>query len=190
LLVANHLSYLDIVVLASRCECVFLAKREVAEWPIIGSMARQLGMLFVNRERRADVVEVNRRIAACLDRGITVVLFPEGTSSDGTGVLTFRSSLLEPAARLGRSVTYACLGYSTPNNPTQARTAVCWWGAMTFADHVFYLLGLRACVARVVFGPMPLPAMERKALAVSLHRAVNELHQLLNRGHARREAAQ
>src|SRR6266478_2549306 len=100
LLVCNHLSYLDVIVLSSIGPCIFVAKRDVAAWPLFGWLARAAGTIFVDRERRlasADVVDLVREAVA---GGLLVVLFPEGTSSDGSTVLPFKSALLESAVEL------------------------------------------------------------------------------------------
>ena len=103
LLVSNHLGYLDILVLASITPAVFVSKREIKSWPVVGWLAQMGGTLFVNRERRVQVGRVNDEIQAALNQGALVVLFPEGTSSNGQTVLPFKSSLLEPAAQSSAS---------------------------------------------------------------------------------------
>src|SRR5262249_44353172 len=98
LLVSNHLSYVDILVLGSMTPSVFVAKSEVTNWPIFGWFARLAGTLFTHRERRTQVGPLTKQLQTLLDRGALVVLFAEGTSSDGRTVLPFKSALLEPAA--------------------------------------------------------------------------------------------
>ena len=92
-LVSNHLSYIDITVLLSSVEGFFLAKSELARWPILGFLARTTGTLFVERRRKSDLLRVNREVAAMLEGGGGVIVFPEGTSSGGAGVLPFRPSI-------------------------------------------------------------------------------------------------
>src|SRR5882724_5225296 len=96
LIAANHLSYLDILALSALAPFVFIAKKEVRKWPVFGWMAKTAGCVFVDRERKLDTGKVNEDVAAALKAGLRVVLFPEGTSSDGSGVLPFRPSLFEP----------------------------------------------------------------------------------------------
>src|SRR5690349_10851304 len=112
LLVCNHLSYLDILVISSTTPTVFVSKNEVKRWPIFGWFARMSGTLFVDRGRRADVTRLNLELKRALDEGSLVVLFPEGTSSDGSEVLPFKSSLLEPITRFEHPLTIGCLGYT------------------------------------------------------------------------------
>ncbi len=174
LLVANHLSYLDVIVLGGLVPCAFVAKAEIARWPVIGFLARTFGTLFVERENRRTLGALNRRLAERLARGEAIVLFPEGTSTSGASVLPFRPALLEPAAALGLPVRYAALRYATPPGERPASEVVCWWGDMTFGPHVLELLRLAHVRATVQFGPEPIAASDRKVLAARLHGAVAE----------------
>lgn len=172
LLVSNHLSYVDIVTLMSQMPAVFVAKSEVAGWPFLGRLSRAANTIFVDRARRADVVRVNELIGAVLDSGRGLVMFPEGTSSRGHEVLPFRTSLLEPAIRIGHPVSYAALSYRTPAGSPPASTSVCWWGDMTFLGHFYGLLMLPSFSARLVFGAEPVRAENRRDLADRLRAAV------------------
>src|SRR5204862_3322826 len=104
LLVSNHLSYLDIVVLSSIRPCVFCAVRDVARWPLFGWLAHAAGTIFVDRERKFSSPKVVNSIRDAIAGGPVVVLFPEGTSSDGSKVLPFKSALVEPAVQLRCSI--------------------------------------------------------------------------------------
>jgi 1-acyl-sn-glycerol-3-phosphate acyltransferase len=174
LLVTNHLSYMDILVLASRLGCVFVAKAEIRGWPVLGPICRAFGTIFINREERRDIPRVTAELEAALDRGLGVVIFPEGTSSSGKGVLPFRSPLLAPAARLGIPVHYAALGYQTSPGDPPAHLAVCWWGNTPFAPHVLGLLRLRRAEATIDFGCEPIVEPDRKLLASRLREGVLE----------------
>lgn len=171
-LVANHLSYLDIVVLSTRIHGRFLAKAEISRWPIAGMLARSVGTLFIERERSRDLSRILPEIQARLDAGTGVVVFPEGTSTKGEEVLRFKPSLFEVAARTGTPVSTAALGYRTPPPAPPAHLAVCWWGDAPFLPHFFRLLMLPRIEATVAFGGAPIRAEDRKALAVLSHRAV------------------
>ncbi|HLF82599.1 MAG TPA: lysophospholipid acyltransferase family protein, partial [Blastocatellia bacterium] len=140
LLVSNHLSYVDVLVFASQLKCGFVARGDVAGWPVIGLLCRGVNTIFVDRERRKDVARVNELIDLALGEGRGVVLFAEGTSTRGDTVLPFKSSLLEQAARAGLAVSYAALSYRTRENEPPAHLSVCWWGEMTFVKHVIGLL--------------------------------------------------
>lgn len=175
LLVSNHLSYVDIVVFASRLECLFVAKKDVASWPIIGSLCRNFGTVFIDRTNRRDLARANGEIAQALEDGRGVVLFAEGTSSEGSSVLTFRSSLLEAAAKRIFPVSYAAVSYRVLAEDPPASLAVCWWGDMTFASHFAALLRLRRILSTVSFGSHEIRADDRKVLAEQLWFEVNRL---------------
>jgi 1-acyl-sn-glycerol-3-phosphate acyltransferase len=173
-LVSNHLSYIDIVVLASHLRCSFIAKKDVSRWPVIGLLCRSIGTLFINREDRRDIARVNGQVERALAEERGVVLFAEGTSSEGATVLPFKPGLLEPAARAGFAVSYATLSYRVPDDETPVYLSVCWWGDMTFVKHLFGLLRLREINATLVFGLNAIRDGNRKALASKLHAAVKQ----------------
>ncbi len=114
LLVSNHLSYLDILVLSAVTPAVFIAKSDVKRWPIFGWFTVLAGTLFVRRAKRSDVARLNREVTQTLDAGALVVLFPEGRSPDGREAVPFKSSLLEPVTRLNHPLSAACIEYSLP----------------------------------------------------------------------------
>ncbi|HEY1788773.1 MAG TPA: lysophospholipid acyltransferase family protein [Verrucomicrobiae bacterium] len=163
LLVSNHLSYLDILVISSIAPALFVAKREVKFWPVIGLLAQMAGTLFVDRQRRTQVAETNNQIQAALDSGALVVLFPEGTSSNGETVLPFKSSLFEPAMGRNHAVTIGCIQYALDEG--DAASEICYWGDHTFFPHLLNVLSLRKFRVAVRFAPfIPLTA-DRKELA-------------------------
>jgi len=172
LLVTNHLSYVDVVLLAAQMRCVFVSRADVADWPVLGVLSRSVGTLFIDRARRRDVVRVADEIRATLRAGQGVVFFPEGTSTQGAEVRAFRSSLLEPAAELGLPVRYASIRYETAGDDLPAHQAVSWWGGMTFGPHLLELLRLSGFDATIVFGDEPIRDSDRKSLARRLQRAV------------------
>lgn len=174
-LVSNHLSYLDVAVLASVTDTVFVSKSEVRGWPGIGWLARRFGTIFVARERKRDLPETNRRIDEALADGEGVVVFPEGTSTRGDQVLPFRPALLAPAADRRLPVRAASLHYATREGDPPASLAVCWWGDAPFLPHLRGLLALRGVEARVAFDPDPVQESDRKELAEKLWCKVNLL---------------
>jgi 1-acyl-sn-glycerol-3-phosphate acyltransferase len=174
-LVSNHLSYLDIVVLASQIDCVFIAKREVKGWPVFGLLSRSMNTIFIDRTRASDIPRVNALIAETLQRGQNIVVFPEGTSTAGANVLPFKPSLLEPAARGNFPVAYASIGYRTPPGEMPAQLSVCWWGAMTLLPHLWGVFRLSAIEATLTFGAETLQGTDRKELAQRLHDAVTQI---------------
>jgi 1-acyl-sn-glycerol-3-phosphate acyltransferase len=172
LLVANHLSYLDIPVLASCLPCVFVSKAEVRGWPLLGPICTALGTIYIDRGQRREIPRVMAEIEAAFDRGLGVIFFPEGTSSRGETVAPFKPSLLELPVRLGRPVHHATLGYRTPPGEPPADETVCYWGNVPFARHALGILGLRSVLASVHLDPEPITETDRKLLAERLREAV------------------
>ncbi|MBK8178033.1 MAG: 1-acyl-sn-glycerol-3-phosphate acyltransferase [Planctomycetes bacterium] len=181
-LVSNHLGYVDIPVLASCTELVFVSKIEVRQWPLIGPAAAAIGTIFLDRSSRRAIPGVNAQISESLAASDRVLFFPEGTSTSGEQVLPFKSSLLEPAAQSGYPVFCAAVHYSTPSGEVPASQSVCWWGDMEFTPHIFGLLRLSGFRARVVFHAEPHVGQGRKQLAERTEQAVVELHRDLHRG--------
>jgi 1-acyl-sn-glycerol-3-phosphate acyltransferase len=176
LLVCNHLSYLDILVLASLSPTVFVAKREVKYWPIFGWFAQLAGTIFVQRNRRFPAAQAAAEITAVLRSGTLVVLFPEGTSSGGSTILPFKTSLLEPALRPDQPLTIACLSYELSDG--DVADEVCYWRDMTLVPHLINLLGKKWVRAAVQFLPVQNRAPNRKALATQLHAEMVTLNAL------------
>lgn len=173
LMVSNHLSYIDVILLASQANCAFVAKREVASWPIIGLICRAMNTIFIDRKVSRDIPNAMQQITKTLRRGLGVVLFAEGTSTNGQRVLPFKTSLLEFAARNQLPVHYASVGYVVPCGETSAEESVCWWGDMTFPDHLFRLLQLPSFEASLVYGADPIVSDDRRVLATKLWSAVS-----------------
>jgi len=173
LMVCNHLSYVDIVALGALAPTVFVAKREVRDWPVFGWFARLAGTVFVNRESRSQVGQVAGQIETRLNDGALVVLFPEGTSSDGKTVLPFKSSLLEPATRLSQPLTTALIQYELPDGDVGEE--VCYWKDMTLVPHLINLLSKPSLCATVSFTPSKAAGPDRKQLARQLHAEVLQM---------------
>jgi 1-acyl-sn-glycerol-3-phosphate acyltransferase len=177
LVVSNHLSYLDILLLGSLSPCVFVSKQEVKNWPVFGWFAALGGTVFVERSRRGEVGAVAAQIHALLAAGHLVILFPEGTSSDGHEILPFKSSLLEPAVGQKTPLFAACLGYALGDGVVA--DDVCYWRDMTFLPHFVNLLRKQFVQAHVSFVEIRQPATDRKALAKQLHAEVVRLKSAL-----------
>lgn len=170
LVVCNHLSYLDIPVLAAACPMVFVSKADVAGWPYMGTLARCGGTLFLRREARGHVAVIADALRPIVEGGTVATLFPEGTSSGGDSVLPFRSSLLEPAAANGWPVTPACVSYELAEG--QVAEDVAYWREMVFLPHLLNLLSRRGLVGRVSFGSPVAGLRDRKELTRQLHAQV------------------
>lgn len=173
-LVANHLSYIDIILLAGHLECTFIAKNEISGWPGMGWLANGIGTIFIDRKNFQDIPRVIGLIDETLAKGLGVILFPEGTSTMGSTILPFSPALLEPAARAAYPVSYAAIRYETPPNEIPAHAAVCWWGDRDFVPHFLKLLTVSKFDATIVFSEEAIQADDRKVLAKALWNAVNQ----------------
>jgi 1-acyl-sn-glycerol-3-phosphate acyltransferase len=185
LLVANHSSWLDITVLTSIVPVVFVAKSEIAGWPLFGLFAKLQRSVFVDRNRRQATGDVTRTIGARLAEGDPVVLFGEGKASDGNRVLPFRSALLgalrEALGDGGHgfvqpvSVAYTRL-HGLPMG-RQHRPLAAWYGGMSLLPHLFGVVREGAIDVVVSFGvPIEVePGVDRKALARSTEDAVRRM---------------
>ena len=173
LLVSNHQSYLDIFVLASLAPAVFVSKREIKFWPVVGWLTQMGGTLFVDRTRRVQVGPVNDEIQVALNRGALVVLFPEGGSSSGQTVLPFKSSLLEPVTQTAHPLSVNAIQYAIEDGDVVRE--VCYWGDHTFFPHLLNLLGKRAVRATVRFAPVRRTGADRKQLALQLREEILKL---------------
>ena len=172
LLVSNHLSYVDVIVLGSRLPGRFVAKKEVRGWPVLGPICKGFGTIFIDRSERRDIPRVLSEILESLLCGEGVILFPEGTSSSGDEVRSFRSPLLAQAAHESMPVHAAALRYRTPDGEPPARDAVCWWGETPLFPHLLGLFRLSKVEAFVGFAPEPIVDEDRKRLAERLREAV------------------
>jgi 1-acyl-sn-glycerol-3-phosphate acyltransferase len=173
-LVANHLSYADILVLGTELRCVFVAKAEIDGWPLFGALCRSVNTIFIDRKSKRDLPAILERIETTLAAGQGVVIFPEGTSSAGHDVLPFRSSLLDLPARMGHAVHWAAISYRVPEGATPAHLSVGWWGEMPLAPHLREFLALPWIEAPLVFGEAPCRDDDRKRLADRLRAAIVE----------------
>lgn len=170
LIASNHVSWLDIVVLSAVAPLSFIAKREVNRWPFFGSLARLQRTVFVDRDRRHATGNARNEMQDRLHAGDILVLFPEGTSSDGRQVLPFKSSFFGAAEIDGVLVQPVSLAYAGHRNlPMNRRLMPCyaWYGDMDLAPHLWEALASGPVEVTVVCHP-PLALggeMSRKMLA-------------------------
>jgi 1-acyl-sn-glycerol-3-phosphate acyltransferase len=184
LFVSNHISWIDIPVLSSITPLSFIAKQEVSTWPFISWLAKLQRSVFVDRNRRASVKETANAVIKRLDRGERVVLFAEGTSSDGNQVLPFKSSLfaaVEPNEANGNghvlqpvAIVYTRV-YGLPMN-RQQRPAIAWYGDMDMLSHAWGVLKGGPLDVHVRFGaPVSIDVVgNRKKLAEHAHSRVRD----------------
>lgn len=168
LFAANHVSYVDVVALGSMLEAHFVAKSEVATWPLFGLIARLSGTLFVERDRRQAHTQ-SSILATHLTRGARLCLFPEGTSSDGRQVLPFKSALFHGLNGEDLRVQGITVAY---RDDAHARYA--WHGEMTLVPHLLDILGNRGVLVELQFHPVlePRAFASRKMLARQVEQQV------------------
>lgn len=174
LIVSNHLSYLDILCYSAAAPCVFVSKAEVEQWPIFGAYARWSGSVFVRRHDRGDAARANAYVSETLENGVPVVLFPEGTTTDGHSVLRFHSTMLQPAIDVGAPITPCAIRYELDDG--DPATEVAWWGDMTLLPHVWNLFGKKSVRVKIAFGEPVIASGDRKVISHVLHDRVAQLY--------------
>jgi 1-acyl-sn-glycerol-3-phosphate acyltransferase len=182
LFVANHASYLDILILGAVLDANFVAKAEVAGWPGFGFLARIAKTVFIDRKRGATVRERNQ-LNTRLAMGDSLILFPEGTSNDGNRVLPFKSAFFAVAQNTIADgaplpVQPVSVAYTRLDDRPMGRAFrpfYAWYGDMTLAGHLILALGLGKLTVEVIFHPVVTIAdfSDRKGLANHCHDVVS-----------------
>jgi 1-acyl-sn-glycerol-3-phosphate acyltransferase len=176
LLVSNHVSWADIMVLGSAFPGSFVAKSEVAGWPILGWLVRQHGTIFVERARRGMAGQQRDAIADRLRSGSTVILFPEGTSSDGRQVLPFKSALFASAVSASCAVQPVTIVWTAVGGrpvDESNRRMVAWIDDMDLLPHVWDLLCAGGAEARLICNPA-VTGSDRRELALRSQESVTK----------------
>lgn len=154
--IANHVSYVDGIVLGSTFPIVFVSKREVKKWPIVGQWNVLCGTIFINRQRKNEVGTMVREMTRKLRQEANVLLFPEGTSTNGEKMLPFQTVPLAAPLRSRSIIVPVTLAYTTiDEQPVTAvnRDFVYWYGDMDFVTHFWNLLGRRGVEVLVTLQP-------------------------------------
>ena len=178
LIVSNHLSYLDVLTISSLIPSVFITSVELKSSFLLGALARFGGCLFVERRKPSGLKQEIADIASALGQGFPVVLFPEGTTSNGEGVGQFKNSLFDAAASTGAGILPLCLRYRSINGEAVAghnRDLIFYYGDATFLRHLCGLLSLESIDVDI----KPLKTItvtakdSRKELAAEAHTAIS-----------------
>lgn len=143
LIVCNHLTYLDILILSSYFSTSFVTSQEMKETPILGQLCLLGGCFFVERRKRSGIRDEIRELSEALGKGHNIVIFPEATSTNGEAVIKFRRPLFQAAFDSGTRILPVCLNYRTLNNEKITllnRDKVFWYGDMSFFTHAMTLL--------------------------------------------------
>ena len=172
LIAANHLSYLDIVIVSAALPASFVAKQEIGNWPFFGPLSKMGGAIFVDRSSRASAWETADEMNQRLAGNVPVVLFPEGTSTDGSDVLRFHSTLFAPAVEAALPVVPAAVFYERTVEGTERD--LCWFGDEAFLPHLLRVLRVEGFTAVVRFGT-PETYPDRQTAAWRSHDAVSAM---------------
>jgi 1-acyl-sn-glycerol-3-phosphate acyltransferase len=165
LLVANHVSWLDILAVHAVCpQARFVSKADVRHWPLMGWLVEAVGTLFIERERKRDALRVVHQTADALRAGDTVAVFPEGTTGDGRALLPFHANLLQAAIATGTPIQPVALRYSQPGHDVSP--AVAWLGDTTLLSSVWTIAMADGLGVRVTaLSPQGSEHADRRALA-------------------------
>lgn len=184
LVASNHLSYLDILFYASQLPCIFVSKSEVRSWPIFGILARCGGTIFIERGRATVLDAISTQLGEALAAQLPILLFPEGTSTDGSTVLPFFPALFETAVQTKAPITPAAIAYSA-RDATEAD--LCYYGDITFATHLPTAMARRGLTAQIAFAT-PTGYPDRKTAAKAARQQTIALRSLLHSQESLRQA--
>jgi 1-acyl-sn-glycerol-3-phosphate acyltransferase len=155
-IIANHVGYVDGIVLGSIFPILFVSKREVKSWPIVGQWNVLCGTIFINRQRKVQVASLIRQMTRKLKQEANLLLFPEGTSTNGEEMLPFQTVPLEAPLRNRSIIVPVTVTYKTIDDQpvtTANRDSVYWYGDMEFVTHCWNLLALRGIEVLVTIQP-------------------------------------
>jgi 1-acyl-sn-glycerol-3-phosphate acyltransferase len=175
LLAANHISWLDIVVMHAARHCRFVSKADLKRWPLIGTLAASAGTLFIERESRRSAMRVVHHMAERLRAGDVLAVFPEGTTSDGVNLLPFHANLFQAAIAADAPVLPVALQFE--DIATGARSlAPCYINNDSLLGSIWRTLTAPPLRAVLIFGePQPALGRDRRAWAADLRSAVEDL---------------
>ena len=172
LLVANHISWVDIFVINAALPSAFVAKEEVRHWPVIGWLAAKNDTVFLRRGSRGHARIINAEIAALLAQGKHVAVFPEGTTTDGRSLLHFHAALLQPALSAGRPVLPAAISYWETNG--ERSLAPRYDGDLSLGQCTAAILRRPRLIARLVSTPLRgLHGEDRRQVAAEAREAIS-----------------
>jgi len=178
LIVSNHLSYIDVLVISALAPSVFITSVELKNTALLGTLARLSGSIFVERRRPSGLKREIGDIAFALGQGLPVALFPEGTTSNGDRVQPFKNSLFDAAVLTRADIVPICLRYIRVNDERltpENRDLVFYYGGVTFLKHFLRFLSLRSVAVEVI--PLKAikvqPLQSRKDLAAETYKAIS-----------------
>lgn len=177
LLVANHISWLDILVMNAARYCRFVSKSDVKRWPLIGTLATGGGTIYIERESRRDALRVVHHVAESLQRGEVVAVFPEGTTSDGVALLPFHANMIQAAISAGAPAQPVALSFLDSKTRAPSLTP-CYIGDDTLVGSLWRTVTGPPLTAVVHYGvPQQAAGRDRRTWAADLRSVVDALRQ-------------
>lgn len=186
-IISNHVGYLDGIILGSLFPLVYVSKSDVKKWPLFGWMSTAGGTIFIDRKRREKSTDYIQETAATLKKEINVLIFPEGTSTNGERLRPFQPVHFQAALDAKNPIQPVSITYlSIDGRKVDAsnRDKVCWYGQMKFHEHIAVVLKLKKIVAKVVIHPKIEPSAfsqydnSRKNLSQALHKVISSSYPL------------
>ncbi|HEY2023722.1 lysophospholipid acyltransferase family protein, partial [Paraburkholderia sp.] len=187
LVVANHISWIDIYVINAWRPTPFVSKAEIRQWPVVGWLAQQLDTVFIQREKRSDAKRIMHELSERLSAGELMCVFPEGTTSDGLALLPFHANLFQAAVSAGVPVQPVCLMYEDAQG--RQSTAPAYIDDLSLSESLDRLLRGAPLTAHVYVGEALAPGADRRALAAQAQDAIAHALQEMRCGAANAGAA-
>ncbi|ALP62193.1 lysophospholipid acyltransferase family protein [Paraburkholderia caribensis] len=184
LVVANHISWLDIYVINAWRPTPFVSKAEIRKWPVVGWLAQQLGTVFIQREKRSDAKRIMHELANRLNAGELMCVFPEGTTSDGVQLLPFHANMFQAAVSASRPVQPVCMMYEDAQG--RQSTAPAYIGELSLGESLDAMLRAGPLTAHVYVGAPLAPGADRRLLAAEAQASVGAALAALQDPEARR----
>ena len=177
LLVANHMSWLDITAMHAARFCRFISKSDVKTWPVVGALASGIGTLFIERESRRDARRVVQQMTERLSAGDVLAVFPEGTTGDGSALLPFHGNLLQAAITVDAPVQPVALSYINSKTLEPTREP-CYVGDDTLPGSVWRTVMASDLCVYVIFGELQrVQGRDRRTWAADLRESIVQLRQ-------------
>ena len=170
LVVANHISWIDIYVINAWRPTPFVSKAEIRQWPVVGWLAQQLGTVFIQREKRSDAKRIMHELSDRLSAGELMCVFPEGTTTDGLRLLPFHANMFQAAVSAASPVQPVCLMYEDAQG--RQSTAPAYIDDLTLAQSLDTLLRGAPLTAHVYVGEALAPGPDRRTLAAQAQASI------------------
>jgi 1-acyl-sn-glycerol-3-phosphate acyltransferase len=170
LVVANHISWIDIYVINAWRPTPFVSKAEIRQWPVVGWLAQQLGTVFIQREKRSDAKRIMHELSDRLSAGELMCVFPEGTTSNGLALLPFHSNMFQAAVSAAVPVQPVCIMYEDAQG--RQSTAPAYIDDLSLADSLNMLLQGAPLTAHVYVGEPIAPGADRRTLAAQAEQLI------------------